>query len=264
MKKVACIGLFSLISVLSCKKHPVSGQAPASMADSVAIPQKTEEGLPVKKYDYEVGWMEDYEKLPKLEFIEIRESEFHKVPKDSVRTMPQIDMGDEEFAIQTWKKRHVFDLYRDYGGVRGHEGHEYLGYYPGLKLFAITSNWTGESMGFGKLVLIDSITDKEYGIVSIGDVPVELPLPSINNKFMVYYDNWMYDHKDCTICVVQIGNKANPDDYLREYRIYESHDFAIDEIRWIDDNSFVVRGYEDVYENGDWTKKFKYYKTSFE
>jgi hypothetical protein len=59
-------------------------------------------------------------------------------------------------------------------------------------------------------------------------------------------------------------DRLNPKNYLSEYASYTSQDFAIEKIVWKTDNSFYVKGYEEVYENEKWVKKYKYYKTEFD
>ena len=49
-----------------------------------------------------------------------------------------------------------------------------------------------------------------------------------------------------------------------DYCSKKNHRFAIEKIVWKTDNSFFVKGYEEVYENEEWIKKYKYYKTEFE
>jgi hypothetical protein len=149
----------------------------------------------------------------------------------------------------------------NYGGEESWNGNEFLGYYPASKLFAITENSTSESLSFGQLFLLDSLNDYKYNIISFGDGSVELPIPSINNKYFVYFYNSVYEHKNCDIGILKINGKSAPKEYLNEYASYNSTDFAIEKIVWKSDNIFFVKGYEEIYENDNWVKKYKYYKT---
>lgn len=132
-----------------------------------------------------------------------------------------------------------------------------------MKLIAITENSTAESLNFGELILLDSLNDYQYTIISIGDGAIELPIPSTSNNYFVYFYNSVYEHKNCSIRILRVNDKSNPKNYLSEYASYESNDFAIEKIVWKSDNSFYVKGYEEVNENGNWVKNIKYYKTEF-
>lgn len=216
----------------------------------------------VRKVD--IGYAEKYEKLPKLTFETISEGEFLSLhPTEPMQTFKPVQNGNF-FYIQTALKKHKFKKYKDYGGTESWSGFEFLGYYSTSKLFAIRENSTSESLGFGQLFLLDSLNDYEYNIISFGDGAVELPIPSTNDKYFVYFYNSVYEHKNSDIGVLKINDKSNPKTYLKEYASYKSVDFAIEKIVWKTDNSFFVKGYEEIYENEKWIKKYKYYKTEFE
>lgn len=210
-----------------------------------------------------VGYYERYEKLPKLKFDAITENEFAKFKKYGRNIQPvKTNRKGDYFFVNTKLKTHRFKMYKDYGGTESWSGSEFLGYYPALKLYAITSNSTAEHLGFGTLMLLDSLSDYTYNIISFGDESVQLPVPSPNNKYLVYYSNTMYQHKNADIGILKINSKSKPATYLKEYASYHTDDFAIEAIIWINDNSFMVKGYEEVYEKEQWIKKYKYYKTS--
>ena len=214
-----------------------------------------------KKID--IGYYDTYEKLPKLIFETISEIEFLSLEQKKFIQTLKPEQNKDFFYVQTDLKRHKFKKYKDYGGKESWSGFKYLGYYPTTKLFAITESSTSESLGFGQLFLLDSFNDYEYNIISFGDGAVELPIPSINNKYFVYFYNSVYEHKNCDIGILKINDKSNPKNYLSEYASYNSDEFAIEKIVWKTDNIFFVKGYEEVYEDEKWIKKYKYYKTEF-
>jgi len=216
----------------------------------------------VKNID--IGYPDTYEKLPKLTFETITEKEFLSLEPIKPMQIFKPEQNGNFFYIRTALKKHKFKKYRNYGGAESWSGFEYLGYYPASKFFAITENSTSESLGFGQLFLLDSLNDYKYNIISFGDGAVELPIPSINNKYFVYFYNSVYEHKNCDIGVLKVNDRLNPKNYLSEYASYTSQDFAIEKIVWKTDNSFYVKGYEEVYENEKWVKKYKYYKTEFD
>ena len=210
-----------------------------------------------------VGYPDSYEKLPKLAFDTISATEFKSLlSKKYIQDLKPVQKQNF-FFIQTAIKKHKFKKYMDYGGDKSWSGYEFLGYYPASKLFAITENSTSENLGFGQLFLLDSLSDYRYNIISFGDGSVALPIPSINNKYLVYFYNSVYEHKNCDIGVLKINDRSNPKNYLAEHASFHSIEFAIEKIVWKSDNSFYVKGYQEIYENEKWVKKYKYYKTEF-
>jgi len=215
-----------------------------------------------KKVD--IGYYDTYEKLPKLNFETITEKEFLSLEQKKYIQTLKPEQNKNFFYVQTALKKHKFKKYGDYGGAESWSEFAYFGYYPTSKLFAITENSASESLGFGQLFLLDSLNDYIYNIISFGDGSVELPIPSINNKYFVYFYNSVYEHKNSDIGVLKINDKSNPINYLSEYSSYKSEEFAIEKIIWKTDNIFFVKGYEEVYEKDEWIKKYKYYKTEFD
>jgi hypothetical protein len=265
MRKILFL-IFTIIT-LSCNyiqsiKISAAEKNDPLFKDNLSSEKKVFNGDSIKKID--LGYGDKYEKLPKLTFEITFEKEFLSLEESTayIQTFRLPQKGNL-FYIQTAFKKHPFKKYSDYGGKESWSGYEFLGYYPAAKLFAITENSTSENLGFGQLFLLDSLSDYSYNIISFGDGSVELPIPSINNKYFVYFYNSVYKHKNCDIGVLKINDKSNPKTYLSEYASYNSTDFAIEKIIWKSDNSFYVKGYQEKYENEKWVKEFKYYKTAF-
>ena len=172
---------------------------------------------------------------------------------------PKFKQNKNYFYIKTKTKNYKFKKDKNNSG----NGSEFLGYYPKLKLFALTNNSTTEGLGFGELMLIDGETDYKYRIISIGDASVEKPIPSMNNKYLVYYYNNVYEHKNSFIGVLKVNEKSNPKQFLQEYQSFQSDYFAIEKIIWKDDNIFIVKGFEEKYINQKWIKEYSYYQTTF-
>lgn len=209
-----------------------------------------------------IGYYDTYEKLLKLTFEIITEDEFLSV-KSKVNISDFIpEQNHSYFYIQTTEKKHKYKKYIDGGNDKGWNGYVFLGYNPALKNYILTENSTAEGIGFGGLFLLDSVTNFTYNIVSFGDSSVESPISSPNNKYLVYYDNSVYEHKNCDIGVLKINDKSNPKKYLTEYASYHSDEFAIEKMIWKSDTSFYIKGYQENYENEKWVKKYTYYKTT--
>ncbi|ENA1795658.1 hypothetical protein ABF176_002505 [Flavobacterium psychrophilum] len=259
--------LFLTIFTTSCNDHKPTKISTAKKTDTISKTKLSSENSDIKidgAKKVDIGYYEKYEKLPKLTFETITENEFLSLlPKKIIDTL-KLEQNNNFFYVKTTLKKHKFKKYRDYGGEESWSGYKYLGYYPTSKLFAIQENSTSDNLGFGQLFLLDNLNDYEYNIISFGDGAVEQPIPSVNNKYFVYFYNSVYEHKNCDIGVLKINDKSNPKTYLNEYASYNSQDFAVEKIVWKSDNSFFVKGYEEVYENEEWVKKYKYYKTEFE
>lgn len=258
--------LFIILTIVAAFFHNSKSQKP-DFAPKNKLSTKNEIGHDKIKKDttktVNIGFADKFEKLPKLTFKSITEKEFQSIGRKSYIKNLKVEENKRFFYIQTAHEKHKFKKYKDDGGSKGWNGFEYLGYYPATKLFAIAENSTAESLGFGELFLLNRSNNYSYNIISFGDARVELPIPSPNNKYFVYFYNASYQHKNCDIGVLKINDKADPKKYLREYASYQSKDFATEEIVWKSDNIFLLKGYEEIYQNGKWTKKYKYYLTEF-
>ncbi len=259
MKNVKILFFILLVTVVSCKKVTLKKEKDVTNGDSIVVKKIVANNTK----EISVGSYEKYEKLPKLTFEKISKKEFLSItPQNNIEAFLPKYEGDF-FFVQTKSKIHKFQKYRNYGNEKGWNGCEPLVYYPELKMFAIVENFTSESIGFGRLFLLDSLTDCRYIIESFGDGSVALPNPSPNNKYLVYFYNYPYEHARCEIGILAIKSKANPSKYLTEYRSCSSTDFKIKRLVWESDNSFYIEAYKEVLENDTWIEKYEYYKTNF-
>jgi len=110
-------------------------------------------------------------------------------------------------------------------------------------MYALTDNTTAEHLGFGTLVLIDSLTHFQYGLVSIGDGPVELPVPSAGGKYLIYFYNWPYQDNSCFIGLLKINDSANPEKLLAEKASFETKKWAVESVKWLNDTTFFVKAF---------------------
>jgi hypothetical protein len=257
------LAILSFLLFAACNntgEQPPKSQQKAAVEgidDTISSPPK-DAGETMK-----LGYMDTYDRLPKLQFDTISESEFNNKRDKFTLLKPALKSKGNYFFISTNEQQHKFKKYNDYGDDKGYNGYEYVGYYPKLKLFALTENSSSEGLGFGELFLLDSITDYKYKIISFGDGSVTPPIPSPNNKYLVYYDNSVYEQKNCDIGILKINSKTSPENFLKEYAYHHSDQFAIEQLIWVTDNTIFVKGYEEVRENDEWVKKFRYYKATF-
>ena len=211
-----------------------------------------------------VGPSPIYDSLPKLSFEAISEATFlqyKKREKKTLITSKPIEK-DSFFYFNTQSKKWRFkDKVRDWQQLNDETWYDYVGYDSALKMYVITENSASENLGFGALMLIDNLTNSHYELASVGDGAVNTPIPSPHTRFLVYYYNYQYELKNGFIGLLKMNNRQNPRTFLMEHASYNSEDWGIEDLVWIDDNSFAVKGYEEIYENDKLVKHFSYYKS---
>lgn len=247
---------FLLVFFISCNKE--NKNKPEIKTDT--IPKNTASEIQETKVDtfqkVDLGYADQYDKLPKLAVDTTSETEFEQLKAKNYLDKVNAEQIGDFFYIQTENKKQKFKKYKDYGGEESWSGYDLLGYYANLKLFVITESSTSEHMGFSELFLLDYTNDYRYNIVSFGDGRVELPIPSINNKYLVYYYNSVYESQNCDIGVLKINEKTNPKNYLTEAASYHSNEFKIEKIIWRTDDVFYIKAYKEV----DNKNLYSYYK----
>ena len=190
-----------------------------------------------------VGYAETYEKLPKLSFTTSSLGEYDECPANIYMVKPKLKASKKHHIISTRGKQFNLIKYKDYGGNDGFRGYKFLGFYPRLKMFAITESSTAEHLGFSSLVLIDSLTSYQYHVVSIGDGAVEAPIPSVQGKYLVYFYNWPYEDNSCFIGLLKVNHRSKPDKMLVEKASYDTKKWAVESIKWLDDKTFYVKAF---------------------
>ncbi|MDF3028762.1 MAG: hypothetical protein K0S23_3069 [Fluviicola sp.] len=219
MKRNSLLTISTIVLLTSCKQQE---DKEVEKPDQIIRTPKKEltrtpsDSIKSKGKTITVGYYNNYEKVPELVFDSISEAEFNrlKAPKHLVKI--KANQKGNDFFIQTAIRKHFFPKYKDYGEPESWSGYELTGFYPQLKLFALTENSTSEHLGFGELFLLDSITDYRYVLSSFGDGSVEPPIPSINGKYLVYYYNGVYENGVADIGVLKVNDKTKPDSYLKE------------------------------------------------
>ena len=206
----------------------------------------------------EIGYMDKYEKLPQLKFEESSEVEFSDAVPIKRSKYNTVASDNSHYYFTTSREVIRLEKY-DF-----HKGVQLTDFFSDNGWHVFTSHSTSEGLGFGTLCILDSITSLKYEIVSINDWNVQTPSLSSDGKYLIYYDNYTYQHKNCFIGVVKVNEnqRENNNKYLVEYTSYESNDWAIEELRWIDSSTIIIKGYDEKYINGKWEKQFKYIKTS--
>jgi hypothetical protein len=195
------------------------------------------------KKEITVGYFERYDKLPKLKFAPSSLAAYDKCQPAKQLISIKLKASKTHHIIQTKGKQFNLKKYKDYGGEEGHSGYDFLGYYPKLKLFAVIENATAEHLGFGNLVLIDSLTSRQYAINSIGDGAVETPIPSPKGNYLIYFYNWPYEDNSCFIGLLKVNDRKNPVKMLVEKASFDTKHWAVENIKWMDDRTFLVKAF---------------------
>ncbi|UIR56790.1 hypothetical protein LZQ00_02990 [Sphingobacterium sp. SRCM116780] len=214
-----------------------------------------------EKQTLEIGYFDTYEKLPKFKIDSVDQSEYYKLKATKDFEQSNVEKVDEFFYIQTSSSKLKYKEYNENTAPERLNGNEYLGFNNRLKLFAIQSNSVSEGLGFAELILIDSITNYQYRIISLGDWSVSLPKLSPNNKFMVYYQNPEYESETLSIAVLKVNETDRYHHFFKEYAsCMVQNKLSIEEIRWKDDQTFYVKAYKSTIDAaGHEVKLFNYF-----
>ncbi|GAA0884921.1 hypothetical protein GCM10009120_35190 [Sphingobacterium siyangense subsp. cladoniae] len=208
-----------------------------------------------------VGYGDRYDILPKLVFNTATIEDYHKAFSSNhiVNKTPAVER--KNLVIPTGKGKLKFKKYSfsaDQGD--GFRGWEYKGYLPQLKMHILVSDHVSESLGFSDLVLIDSTNGSQHTIASIGDAAVEIPIPSPNGYFLAYYYNQVYTSNSCFIGVLAVRKGKAPFRIkLSEYNSFETDNWAVEDIRWVDNTTIIIKAYTLKKIDNENSKQFAYY-----
>ncbi|MGJ1224338.1 hypothetical protein ACR78H_02330 [Sphingobacterium siyangense] len=208
-----------------------------------------------------VGYGDRYDILPKLGFNTATIEDYNKAFSSNhiVNKTPAVER--KNLVIPTGKGKLKFKKYSfsaDQGD--GFRGWEYKGYLPQLKMHILVSNHVSESLGFSDLVLIDSTNVSQHTIASIGDAAVEIPIPSPNGYFLAYYYNQVYTSNSCFIGVLAVRKGKAPFRIkLSEYNSFETDNWAVEDIRWVDNTTIIIKAYTLKKIDNENSKQFAYY-----
>lgn len=215
------------------------------------------------KKEHSIGYVDAYEKLPKISFEKVTATQYEKYVDQQYLTQPKIQQSKNQLLVPTKSGQLKFKKYNAEEQA-AFKGVQYMGYFPKLKMHVLTSHHTAEHIGFSDLFLIDSLNAYRYAIVSIGDGAVETPIPSIHASHMVYYYNEVYDKNSCFIGLLKVNQRKQPRSLFTEQMSFSTKDWAVENIRWITDNSFIVKAYVVNIKDQVRTKAYSYYLAKIE
>ena len=208
-------------------------------------------------YDYEF----DFSKIDSTEYKNLKNNYINKIQNDSTR----IILKDTLFTIKTEKGNRTFNI--DHNGnsqKRGFSWTEYKGYVPDLKSYVL-NGWSVSEFTFGESYIIDSVTNKEFRFQSLFDGPNEIPVISPKNSYLISFANSIYEPEGaCRLSLIKISQVKNQLDF-NGYIYFETNNWSIDEIVWINENSFALKVNSKKFNgaNRKWVDNFDYLKTSF-
>ncbi len=205
-----------------------------------------------------LGYADTFEKLPKIVFEKIAAADYEKYHDKQYLSHPQFKVTKTQLLIPTKAGLVKLKTYKA-DDQAAFKGTAYRGYLPQLKMHVLTSYHTAEHIGFGDLFLIDSLTAYQYAIVSVGDDAVEIPIPSPHGHTLVYYYNEVYAKNSCFIGLLRVDGTQQPHNKLTEKMSFTTKDWAVENILWIDDSSFMVKAYTQKLNGQVRTKDYSYY-----
>ncbi len=213
-----------------------------------------------KNKNIAIGYLENYEKLPKIKFEQTTEEEYNNYKTADKLGLLKIKETETHFTLTTKVKK--IKLKKTNQEQNDFDGFEYLGYYPELKMYALTDNSTADNLTFSTFVMIDSLNAQEYSIVSIGDGAVESPSPSTESNYLIYYYNRPYRGDGCFIGILAVNKNARPKQRFKEKMSFnfDSKGFSVEGIKWVHDKSFIAKTYVTKIADGKSVKEFSFHK----
>tara|TARA_B100000949_G_scaffold235237_1_gene257242 strand:+ start:163 stop:927 length:765 start_codon:yes stop_codon:yes gene_type:complete len=181
----------------------------------------------------------------KVQFSPISKSEFEgfKTQRDS--TVDNISntasLSENSFSIVAADTIFIFPS-------KPYRIHSYEGFYPQLNSHLVSVS--GE--GICEMFLIDQRTGVGLALPSPYDNGCSLPETSPNGQFLLIYGscpegNYCFNYYDhiSTILIVNLSNKKSIMESER-FRFIGINDWTIDEIFWIDEDKFILRGFDRI------------------
>ncbi|OWP82648.1 hypothetical protein BWK59_14755, partial [Flavobacterium davisii] len=172
-----------------------------------------------------VGYYDNFEKVKKITFQEVEESEYLKL-----ETQKTIEKNEDLIIDKKGITIKGTNLVSEIGLKNSkNKEFEYLGYYPSLNLYALSENSTSEGLSFSDFIYLNLKDKKLTKIVSSNsDSKIEDPVISIKNNFLAYYCNTLYETNNSFLGVLKIeGNNK-----LTEFAYFETEEYKIQDIKW--------------------------------
>lgn len=208
-----------------------------------------------------VGYADRYDNLPQVRFQIAEKLLYEKAAPAPKMVFSNAAVEQDTLIVPTASGSMKYKKYDDSPGqADGFRGWQYMGYFPSLQIHALVSHDVSEHLGFSEMVLLDSATSDRYRIVSIGDAAVELPVPSPDGRHIAYYYNPVYDRNSCFIGLLDRNDgHSDKQGRISEKASFQTKDWAVEDIRWIDNSSFIVKAYTVIGQGALKSRQYAYY-----
>lgn len=81
---------------------------------------------------------------------------------------------------------------------------------------------------------------------------------------MLYYYNRLYNGDSCFIGLLAVNKNSKPAQRFKEKTSFDTEMFAVENVKWMNDKSFIVKTYVTEIINDKRIKKFTYFKSTIE
>lgn len=136
------------------------------------------------------------------------------------------------------------------------KGFVYNGFLKESQCYVLTESSKSEGLIFSNLILINKSDTFCYRITSLYlDVAVTGPAESPDGSFIAYFENGGFpgDEIPCNLTILKVNKKEKGKRFLKYHTDFESEDFDIEEMRWLDKHNLILRTTNDK-------KGFVYYR----
>ncbi|MGJ1422287.1 hypothetical protein ACR79T_21900 [Sphingobacterium spiritivorum] len=211
-----------------------------------------------QKKEIAVGYADTYDKLPSIKFHKSSKEDYD-LCRQALRPV-SLPLKEVNGHMLVPTKQGTVRLQKYTDSAKGDfRGYEYAGYFPGLKMYVVNSIHVAEHIGFSDRILIDSTSGYQYAIVSVGDDAVEIPVPSPDGNYILYYYNYVYEKNSCFVGILNVSKTTHPAKRLSETMSFQTKDWAVEEIRWKDNRTFMVKASVTANENNQQNVGYLYY-----
>ncbi|THD32372.1 MAG: hypothetical protein DI588_07055 [Flavobacterium johnsoniae] len=208
-----------------------------------------------------VGYADRYDSLPQLRFQIAEKQLYEKAAPAPKMVFSNAAVELDTLIVPTASGSMKYKKYDDSPGQDDDfRGWQYMGYFPSLQIHALVRHDVSEHLGFSEMVLLDSTTSDRYTIVSIGDAAVELPVPSPDGRHLAYYYNPVYERNSCFVGLLGLSDgRGDAHGSISEKASFLTKDWAVEDIRWIDNTAFIVKAYTVIGQGALKSKQYAYY-----
>lgn len=219
--------LFSLILLLSCESSK-------SRLKNQETPKKSNQQISFFELDsIRVGLEDEFSKGHLLDTVPMSYEEFSNLKDESIspsknsnkKGVIELPLSQDEMVFIKKPTSTRFEL---------------LGEIKKINCYILAENSVAEGIDFSELILINKDNKCRYYVTSIGDWRVSDPVGSKDGKFLAYYFNTQYNETVSFLRIMSVNKQNSKEKYLTEYALFNSENFAVREIRWINNQEIAL------------------------